>query len=239
MEYYIGYLICGLVILVAVILSIFAQAKVNGTYNKYRNVASPLDMTGGQLAEELAGRYGVNITVGKCHGTLSDHYNSRTKTLAISEGNFNSNSIAAHAIVAHEFGHALQDKQGYLALKVRQTIIRVNNFVSALLVPMLIIGLLLDLVFFLNAGMIVIYAYIAVYGVSVIASLVTLPVEYNASARAKKVLTEIGCTISYEEKRPVDELLNAAAMTYVASLLVSLGFLLRAVFWLLTITQDR
>ncbi len=107
-----------------------------------------------------------------------------------------------------------------------------------MLVPMLIIGLLLDLVFFLNAGMIVIYAYIAVYGVSVIASLVTLPVEYNASARAKKVLTEIGCTIS-DEKRPVDELLNAAAMTYVASLLVSLGFLLRAVFWLLTITQDR
>ncbi len=238
MEFYIGYIVCGFAILIAIIIALSAQGKVTSAFNKYKNIPSSLDITGAELAERLAQEHGLNITIGSCRGTLSDHYNSATKTLNISQPNYNSKSLAAHAIVAHEFGHALQDKQGYKALKVRQAVIKTSNFVSSLLVPMLVIGLIMNLVFFMSAGSILIYVYVGIYAISVVASLVTLPVEFNASKRAKVLLQEMGLT-SDEEKRGVDNLLNAAAMTYVASLLVSLAYFLRMLFLLLAITRDR
>ncbi len=238
MGYYIGYIVSGFAIIIAIIIALVAQGKVSSAFNKYKDVSSSLDMTGAQLAEMLAQQYGVNIKIGSCRGTLSDHYNSRTKTLNISQANYNSKSLAAHAIVAHEFGHALQDKENYLALKLRQVVVTACNFVSTLLIPMVVIGLIMNLVFFMTAGSILIYVYVGIYAVSVLASLVTLPVEYNASARAKKLLYEMGC-VSQEEVEGTDRLLNAAAMTYVASLLVSLAYFLRMLFLLLAITKDR
>lgn len=236
MNFIAGYIACGFIILFAVMLSIFAQSKVTGEFNRYSDTASSLDMTGAELAEQLANNYGVNINIGSCRGQLSDHYNSKTKTLNISEANYNSKSLAAHAIVAHEFGHALQDKENYVPLKVRQVVIHVSNFVSSLLLPMLILGFLLDFLFLSIAGPIIIYVYVGIYAVAVIASLVTLPVEFNASSRAKKILFDMGCT-SQEEVEGTGNLLNAAAMTYVASLLVSLAYLVRILFVLLSITR--
>lgn len=238
MGLYIGYIVCGFAILIAIIIALTAQGKVSSAFNRYKSVESSLDMTGAELAQKLAQDYGVNITVGSCRGTLTDHYNSMTKTLNISQSNYNSKSLAAHSIVAHEFGHALQDKENYKALKLRQVVVKTSNFVSSLLIPMLIAGLIMNLVFFMSAGSILIYIYVGIYGISVIASLVTLPVEYNASKRAKKILFDMGCSSS-EEIEGTDKLLNAAAMTYVASLLVSLAYFLRMLFLLLAITQDR
>ncbi len=238
MGLYIGYFVCGIAIVVAIIIALVAQGKVSSAFNQYKKVDSSLDMTAAQLAERLAQEHGVNIQIGSCQGTLSDHYNPRTKTLNISQGNFNSKSLAAHAIVAHEFGHALQDKEGYQALKIRQVVVTATNFVSSLLIPIIIAGLIMNLLFFMSAGSILIYVYVGIYALSVIASLVTLPVEYNASARAKKILYEMGCTSS-EEVEGTDKLLNAAAMTYVASLIVSLAYFLRMLFLLLAITRDR
>ncbi len=238
MDFYLGYIICGFVIIIAIFLAIFAQTKVSSAFNEFKDAPSSLDMTGAELAERLASEHGVNITVGSCRGSLTDHYDPRGKVLNISESNYNSKSLAAHAIVAHEFGHALQDKTGYKAMRVRQVVVKVSNFVSTLLLPMIIIGLILELCFFMGAGSIIIYAYVGIYAVAVIASLVTLPVEYNASARAKKLLYDMGCT-SEEEVKGTDKLLNAAAMTYVASLLVSLAYFMRLLFLLLSITRDR
>ena len=236
MDFIAGYIACSFILVFAIILSIFAQAKVTGTFSRYSEVPSSFDMTGAELAEKLAYEKVVNINIGVCRGQLTDHYNSRTKTLNISEANYNSKSLAAHAIVAHEFGHALQDKENYAPLKIRQIVISVSNIISSLLLPIIIVGLLLEFLFFTIAGPIIIYAYVGIYAVAVIASLVTLPVEFNASSRAKKLLFDMGAT-SQEEVEGTGNLLNAAAMTYVASLLVSLAYFIRILFILLSVTK--
>jgi len=232
MEYYLGYMICGVLIFVAFIVSLFVQNKVHSTYNKFKNRASSIDLTGAELAEKLSNENGLFLPIQVCSGKLSDHYNPKDKSINISRENYNSKSLSAQAIVAHEFGHALQHAENYGAFKVRQMVVRISNLVSGLLMPMIIVGLILELVFFMFAGRIVIYIICGVYGLSVIAGLVTLPVEFNASSRAKKLLVELGAT-SEEEQRATSELLNAAAMTYVASLFVSLAYFLRILFLLL------
>lgn len=222
----IGYYICGFLLLISIIIAVAAQTKVTSSYNKYKKVASSLNMTGAELASHLASHAGVSIKIRSCNGTLTDHYDPRDKSLNISNGNYNSNSIAAHAIVAHEFGHALQDSENYFAFKVRQMTIKISNFVSKLLIPMLILGILFEVFLFAGVGNIIIYVYAGIYFLSFLVSLVTLPVEYNASKRAKKVLAEIGIAEG-NEAAAVDSVLNSAALTYVASMLVNLAYLLR------------
>lgn len=235
---FIGYTACGIAIILAIILAFSAQHKVNETFNAYKDVSSSLALTGAELAEKLARENGLDLKIKVCKGNLTDHYNPIDKSLNISEKNFNSRSIAAQAIVAHEFGHALQDAQKYGAFRVRQFVVKVSNFVSGLLMPMLIIGCILQFAFYLWAGSIVIYVMTGMYALSVIMGLVTLPVEFNASKRAKELLYNMGCT-DEEEVYATKELLNSAAMTYVASLLVSLAYFVRLLFMLLSLAAAR
>ncbi len=237
MEYYIGYCICGVFILVAFFASLVVQNRVNKTYEAYKEEPSSIDLTGAELARRLASENGVNVTIKMCKGKLSDHYNPKDRSINISEENYHSKSLSAQSIVAHEFGHALQHARNYGAYKVRQTVVKISNFVSGLLVPMIIVGLILELVFFSTAGNIIIYVMCGVYGLSVLVGLVTLPVEYDASARAKKLLFAMGNT-SEEEQNATANLLNSAALTYVASLCVSLAYFLRLVFLLLASRRD-
>lgn len=239
MDLYIGYIVCGIAVLIAVIISGMAQVKVNSAFNKYKDKASSLDMTGSELAERLAIENGLNLTIRSCPGTLTDHYDPRDKSINISAANYNSTSIASQAIVAHEFGHALQHEEEYFPFKVRQAVVKVSNFVSKLLIPMILIGLILELLLFVGGGVgnIIIYVYVGVYAIAVIANLVTLPVEFNASSRAKKLLQQMGCS-SHAEVAATDQLLNTAAMTYVASLLVSVAYLLRLLYLLRLINRD-
>ena len=194
-------------------------------------------MTQAELAEKLAETNGLFIPIKMCRGKLSDHYNPKDKSINISEENYNSTSVSAHAIVAHEFGHAMQHAQNYGAFKVRQTVVKISNFMSGLLFPMIIIGLILELVFFATAGRVIIYVMCGVYGVSVLAGLVTLPVEFNASNRAKKMLQSLGMT-GDDEVNATAELLNSAALTYVASLFVTLAYFMRILFLLLASRRD-
>lgn len=237
MEYYTGYLICGVVILFAFIASLIVQNKVQSNYNKFIKVASSIDLTGVELVEQMARRHNVEVFISRCKGKLSDHYNPKNRSINISEENYNSKSISAHAIVAHEFGHALQHAESYQAYNIRQTVVKVSNFVSGLLIPMIIVGLILELVYFASAGRIIIYVMCGVYALAVIAGLVTLPVEFNASKRAKKILYEMGATGEGEQKATA-ELLNSAAMTYVASLFVTLAYFMRILLLLLSIRRD-
>lgn len=239
MDFYLGYIICGIAIIIAVFIAIFAQAKVQSAFNKYKDVASTLDLTGEELAEKLAMTNGIGVSIRMCQETLTDHYDPRDKSINISASNFNSKSIAAQAIVAHEFGHALQDAEDYAPFKVRQAVVKVSNFVSKLLLPMILIGLILELVLFVGGGVgnIIIYVYVGIYSIAVIANLVTLPVEYNASSRAKKLLVQLGCNAE-SDVNATDNLLNAAAMTYVASLLVSIAYLFRLLYILRIFNRD-
>ena len=232
MGYIIGYIVSGVAILVSVIVALVAQAKVNSAFNKYKDVPSSLDMTGAELAEKLSQDNNLGLTINQCGGTLTDHYDPRDKSINISQSNFNNKSIASQAIVAHELGHALQDAEEYAPYKTRQIVVKVSNLVSHMLMPLLIVGILLQLFLYGIAGSIIIYVSVAIYAVAVVANLVTLPVEINASTRAKDMLVRIGCG-SDEEVEATDKVLNAAALTYVASLMVSLAYFLRFLFLLL------
>ena len=226
MEAYLGYIICTCAIIVTIFIALLAETKVQGAFSKYSKVASSLDLTGEELALKLASEQGVNIKIGECSGNLTDHYDPTNKMLVISQGNYYSKSIASQAIVSHEFGHALQDAEGYAPLRIRTLTIKISNFVSRLLMPVILIGILFEFLLFTGVGRIIIYAYVGLYTFSVLVSLATLPVEYNASKRAKKLLVGIGVS-SQEEVAATDDLLNSAALTYVASLLVSTAYLFR------------
>lgn len=236
--YDIGYIISGVLLFIAIILSLVAQIKVESTYDKYCKIPSPMDMTGEEFANMLIQKEGLHVCVKMCRGKLTDNYNPTNKTLNISQGNFSSRSIASHSIVAHELGHALQHENGYKPLFVRQGIIKFSNIMSKLLMPLVILGVILEVctLGIVNIGSFVIYFAVVLYGVAVILNLVTLRVEYDASNRARKIMAEYGQDEG--EKRAVRKLLNCASLTYLASMLVSIAYFLRFLFIFLG-SRDR
>lgn len=237
--YEIGYIIAGFLLIVAIIVALTAQIKVEGTFDKYKEIPSSINMTGEQFARMLISRQGLDVSVRMCKGKLTDNYDPTNKTLNISESNFHSTSIASQAIVAHEFGHALQHAKGYKPLFARMGIIKFSNIMSRAFLPLLILGVILEICTFgvLNIGSFIIYFSVALYGVAVILNLVTLKVEYDASNRAKNIMNTL-CNGDAGEKRAVAKLLNSAALTYLASMLVSLAYFLRFLFILLG-SRDR
>jgi len=189
-------------------------------------VASTSGMTGAQVAKTLLQRNSIqDVQVGSVEGNLTDHYDPIHKTLNLSEGVYGSNSIAAIGVAAHETGHAIQHKVAYGPLKLRHTMYPLANFGSMLAMPLFIIGLMVSSLKFLTTLGIVFFA------ASVFFTLVTLPVEFNASAKAKEMLTGYGL-VSTGELAGVNKVLSAAAMTYVAAaasaIVTLLYFLLRA-----------
>lgn len=237
MGYLIGYCACGAFLIFAIIVAGISQHKINSAYEAYRDENSSLDLTASDLALKLAVENNIELNIKACRGKLTDHYNPKDKSLNISEANYNSKSIAAQAIVAHEFGHALQDAQSYKPMKIRHFVIKFSNFMSSMLIPLIIVGVLLQVfITTMDVGSIFIYIVVGFYALSVIIGLATLPVEYNASSRAKELLYNQGCT-SDEEVLATKRLLNAAALTYVASLLVSLAYFLR--FLLIVLASSK
>lgn len=225
--YYIGYIVSGVAIFVFIIIALIAQAKVSYAHEKYSKVNSSLDLTGQQFAKKLSLESGVDVRIRQTKGTLTDNYDPRTKTLNISTANFEGRSVAAHAVVAHEFGHALQHANGYAPLKIRQFAIKLSQFSSSMLLPLLIVGILLE-IFLFNPfiGNVFIYCVAGFYGLSCLVNFVTVPVEINASRRAKKLLQE-NAFYTKEEMKGVNEVLDAAALTYVAALLISMAYFAR------------
>lgn len=232
--YEIGYVVAGFLLIVAIIVALVAQIKVEGTFDKYKEIPSSINMTGEQFARMLIAREGLDVSVRMCRGKLTDNYDPTNKTLNISQSNFNSTSIASQAIVAHEFGHALQHAKGYKPLLARQGIVVFSNAISKLFMPMVLLGMILELCSFgmIRIGSFIIYFSVILYGIALLLNVVTLKVEYDASARAKEIMVEIGAGDN-GEKRAVSNLLNSAALTYVASMLVSLAYFLRLLFILL------
>ena len=225
---YFYYYILGIILLPAIILSIYAQIKVNSTYNKYSKVMSNKNLTGKQVAERILSESGISdVKVIETSGTLTDYYDSKNKVLALSKANFNSSSIASAGVTAHECGHAIQDATNYFPLKLRQIVIKTYNLTSKLLIPLLIVGFLFDFILLIpklaNAFLII---GTIVFGLSLLMNLVTLPVEFNASKRALKILDET-LILTPEETKQAKKVLSAAALTYIAAFLYSLLNFLR------------
>lgn len=237
--YLIGYVVSGAIIFLAILLALFAQIKVNSTYQEYSNVQSKSGITGNQLAQTILDATGNKAALRQVSGHLTDNYNPVNHTVNISQKNYNSSTIAGLGVVAHEMGHYLQHNKKYLPFYIRQTVVKVCNFASGLLLPMLLLGILLN-VFLVatNAGNIIIWVAVAIYATSFLANLVTLPVEIDASRRAVKMLKNLNILDS-NELAGTKKVLLAASLTYVASALVSLGYFLRLLFYALIVVNDR
>lgn len=214
-----------ILVLPAVIFSLWASAKVNGTYRKYKNLGTSSGMTGAQAARLILDRNGLrNVRIMKIDGQLTDHYDPRNRTISLSQDIHDGSSAVAVGIAAHEVGHAIQHAESYTPLKIRNTIIPVTSIGSQLSIPLVLLGLFLSRVsqdFILLA-----YGGIALFGLVVVFQLLTLPTEFNASSRALAKIGEYGI-LREDETKPVKKVLSAAAMTYVAALAVSLVQLLR------------
>ncbi len=229
-------------ILVCSLLSIYASIKVNTAFSKYNRVYNRSGMTGYDTAVRLMRSNGVyGISVGRIRGKLSDHYSPKENVVNLSESTYGNNSVAAVAVAAHEIGHVMQKEKGYLFYKIRTALVPVVNFGSRLAMPLVLLGILMD-VFATNAdssvGFYVAMIGVILYGGSFLFALVTLPVELDASRRAKKMLLAEGI-LSKDEIHGATQVLSAAALTYAASLITSLVYFLRFLVMVLTIFGRR
>ena len=224
------YLLFLLLLIPCLIFSGWASMRVNKTFSAYDKVQTRSCMTGYDTAVRLMSRRGVHdISVNRVDGKLTDHYHPTKKQVNLSMSSYGSASVAAVAVAAHEVGHVMQKYTGYVPYKIRNVLVPVANIGSRLALPLVIVGLLLD-IFWVSAplpyGEWAVYLGIAFYGLSTLFMLVTLPVEFNASRRAKKMLLEEGI-LEKEELPAASKVLSAAALTYVAAMLISLLYFLR------------
>lgn len=230
-------------ILLCAILGAWASAKVRSAYRAYGEMSTSSHMTGYDTAKRLLRANGVtDISVGRVRGELTDHYHPTKKIVNLSESVYGDDSIASVAVAAHEIGHVMQKKAGYVPYKIRTALVPITNFGSRLAVPLVLVGLLLDIFVSANqhssVGYYLAMVGVALYGLSTIFALVTLPVEFDASRRAKRMLVEEG--ILQENELPfASKMLSAAAQTYVASLITSLVYFLRFALWVLMLFGGR
>lgn len=218
------------VLIPAMILSMYAQSKVSSTFNKYSKVSNSRGYTGADVARQLLMSAGItDVRVERIAGNLTDHYDPRTKTLRLSDSVYGSNSISAVGVAAHETGHAIQDATGYAFLRLRSALVPISNIGSSLSMPLIMLGVLFG-AGSANSGFggMMIQLGIVFFALAVVFTIVTLPVEFNASSRAINMLEETGY-LSYEEVQPAKKVLSAAALTYVAATATAVASLLRLV----------
>lgn len=209
--YYYGFDLSYLVLVVpAILLGLWAQARVQSTYARYSQVRAVRGITADQVARRILDANGLrDVSIQRIAGSLTDHYDPRERVVRLSETVYGSPSIAAIGVAAHEVGHAVQHATGYAPLKLRTAIVSVTNIGSTLSMPLILIGILL------NSSRLALVG-VALFGLVAVFQLVTLPVEFNASARAVAKVEQYGLLTSQETKG-CKKVLTAAAMTYVAA----------------------
>lgn len=221
-----------ILVVVGALLCMWASAKVKSTYAKYERVRSRSGMTGAEAAERILQMSGIHdVRIQHVSGDLTDHYDPTNKVLRLSDTVYGSTSVAAIGVAAHECGHALQHQVGYVPLKLRSLLVPAANLGSKLGLPLVILGLALGLSFELPGGGYFSLAEIGiwVFSLAVLFQVVTLPVEFNASGRALRMLGDYGIMNS-DEVDDCKHVLGAAALTYVAAAASSLLQLLRLIF---------
>jgi Zn-dependent membrane protease YugP len=236
------YFLFFVLILLCAAFSMRASRKVQSTFQAGQAIRSKTHATGYDTATRLLRVNGINdISVRKVRGSLTDHYHPTRKQVNLSQSVYGSDSVVAIAVAAHEVGHVLQKKKGYLPYKLRTVLVPITNIGSRLALPLVIVGLLLDMAVYGTQNSIGYYlaiAGVAAYGLSTLFALVTVPVERDASRRAEKMLVEEGI-ITQDERPMVREMLSAAGKTYLAALLTSLVYFLRFALWVLINVRRR
>lgn len=211
-----------ILVYIGVILTMWASSRVNTTFRRYARVRSMTGMTGAEAAKKLLHSQGIyDVTVQSVRGQLTDHYDPRTKTVNLSEDVYGETSVAALGVAAHECGHAIQDNVGYFPLRLRAAFVPVANLGSKLSMPLILVGILIGLTPFVEIG-------IWMFVLAVLFQVITLPVEFNASSRAVKLLDDVGI-LQGQEVDETRKVLGAAALTYVAAVAASVLQLLRLI----------
>lgn len=223
--YYYGFDWTYLLVIIGAVICMIASARVKSTFQKYSGYRSMTGMTGAQAAQRILNHAGIyDVTIQHVSGNLTDNYNPKQKTLNLSDSVYNSTSVAAIGVAAHECGHAIQHQKEYTPLNVRSAIVPVANIGSQISWPLILLGLFISS----DAGVFLINLGIIAFSFAVIFQLVTLPVEFNASSRALAILGDTG--ILTESELPyTKKVLSAAALTYVASAASAILQLLRLI----------
>lgn len=217
-----------ILVLIGAVLSILASSRVNSTYAKYARVRARGGMTGAEAAQRILSMSGINnVRIEHVSGSLTDHYDPSAKVLRLSDSVYGSRSVAAIGVAAHECGHALQHKEGYFPLKLRSALVPAANIGSRLGLPLVILSLIMGLGSLAQIG-------VWVFAIAVLFQVVTLPVEFNASNRALRMVESYGI-MNADEVDDCKRVLGAAALTYVAAAASSVLQLLR----LLILTGNR
>ena len=204
-----------IIVLPALLLALYAQSKVSSTFNRYSKVYARSGLTAAQAADAIMRQNGItDVRIERVRGNLTDHYDPRARILRLSDGVYDSPSIAALGVAAHEAGHAVQHAQGYMPLEIRNVFAPVASIGSNAAIPLFILGLLFSWEPLVTVGLVC-------FSFAVVFSLITLPVEFNASSRAVASLSGYGY-LSQEETDGAQKVLNAAALTYVASALTAI-----------------
>ena len=213
-----------ILVIIAFLFSMVAQTKVSSTFNKYSRVRNRAGFTGAQVATQMLQNAGIyDVSVQRVAGNLTDHYDPRTKTLRLSQSVYDSTSVAALGVAAHETGHAIQHDVGYAPLALRSFFVPLANFGSRLAIPLILIGFIVA-----GGGSTLVTLGILFFSLSVAFTLITLPVEFNASSRAIDLLVADGFLTS-DEIGGAKKVLSAAAMTYVAAAFAAVAQLLRLI----------
>ncbi len=221
-----------IILIPAILISLWAQGKVQSTFHKYLRVPSAGRLTGAAIARQLLERSGItDVTVEMIPGNLTDHYDPRAKVVRLSPQVYQSSSLAAIGVAAHEAGHAIQHEVGYFPLELRSSLVPVAQFGSNLAFPLLILGI------FLASPKLMVFG-IWLFGAAVLFQLVTLPVEFNASSRAIALL-ETGGYITRDEVGPTKKVLDAAALTYVAAAITAILTLVRFILLSRMVGRDE
>ena len=212
-----------ILVLIGAVLSLWASATVKSTYNKYSRVYSYSGLTGAQAAAQILRQAGIyDVRIEHVSGNLADHYDPKARVLRLSDSVYGSNSVAAIGVAAHECGHAIQDQEDYVPLRFRSAFVPVANLGTQVAFPILLLGV------FLGSSHFLIQVGLLCFFFGVLFQLITLPVEFNASGRAVRILRETGM-MSDDELSKTKKVLSAAAMTYVAAAAASILSMLRLI----------
>ena len=212
-----------ILVLIGAVLSLWASATVKSTYNKYSRVYSYSGLTGAQAAAQILRQAGIyDVRIEHVSGNLTDHYDPKARVLRLSDSVYGSNSVAAIGVAAHECGHAIQDQEDYVPLRFRSAFVPVANLGTQVAFPILLLGV------FLGSSHFLIQVGLLCFFFGVLFQLITLPVEFNASGRAVRILRETGM-MSDDELSKTKKVPSAAAMTYVAAAAASILSMLRLI----------
>lgn len=233
---YLDYYILGIILVPGLLLSIVSEVMVADSFKKYSVIGSQLGQTASQVARTFLDNAGLqHIQIVRVSGHLTDHYHHKKQILALSDSVYDSTSIAAIGVACHEVGHALQFQQNYAPVRIRNFLVPICNFGSKLMWVIMFMGVAF---FYLLATPVYLYVGVGVFALFVLFNLVTLPCEFNASKRATELLQTSGY-LNTEELVGAKKVLRAAALTYVASLIVSILDLLRLILVLMANTRKR